>query len=98
MLRLNGQKDEDRRAALERGEWAVDDADLAAGTAFIPSTWGEYRKRTTTFATRMTQAFEVDTIEGLHTGKAGDWLAIGIHGEMYPIDADVFAATHEEVE
>lgn len=97
MIRLDGRKDEDRRRALERGEWVVDDADLAAGTAFIPSTWGEYRKTATTFATRMAEPFEVETLEGLHTGKAGDWLAIGAHGEMYPIDAAVFAATYEEV-
>lgn len=97
MLRLNGQKDEGRRRMLERGE--VDPDVLLNGRGFyVTPTWGEYRKRTTTFAVRVRDAFEVETLEGLHVGKPGDWLAVGIHGEMYPIDAAVFAATYEEVE
>ena len=97
MLRFDGQKDPDRRAALERGEWPIDDGDLRRGIAFIPN-MNEYRKRTTIFAARISEPFQVHTIEGLHDGKAGDWLTVGAAGEMYPIDAAVFAATYEEVD
>ena len=81
MRRFDGQKDPDRRMAAARGD---------AGMR-------EYRKTATIYAVRMAEAFQVHTIEGLHDGKAGDWLAIGVAGEMYPIDAEVFAATYEEV-
>lgn len=97
MIRLDGRKDPDRRAAVERGEWPIDDADLRRGDIFLPD-MEEYRKRTTIYAHRMQQPFQVHTIEGLHDGKAGDWLAVGIAGEMYPIDAVVFAESYEKVE
>ena len=34
-------------------------------------------------------------MEGLMKGKKGDWLIIGIHGEMYPIDQEIFQKTYE---
>lgn len=92
---FDGKKDPDRRREAER-----------TGTAFLDTTDGgniihelkEYRKTTTLFATRMEEEFAVDTIEGLHTGKAGDWLALGQAGELYPIDATVFGDTYEPVD
>ena len=57
-----------------------------------------YRKKTLTFAVRLDEAFTVQTLEGLHTGKAGDWLAIGAQGEMYPIDHEVFVETYDPAE
>ena len=43
-------------------------------------------------------AFKCDTIEGDDIrGKAGDYLAQGIKGELYPIAAEVFHETYEEV-
>ncbi len=50
----------------------------------------EYRKRATIFAVKMEQPFVVPTLEGVMSGKAGDWLAKGIHDELYPIDAKIF--------
>lgn len=41
------------------------------------------------------EPFEVETMEGLMKGKKGDWLMIGIHGEMYPIDQDIFLKTYD---
>lgn len=89
MIRLDGKKDPARRRAIEdirRIELGDDHAPVA-----------EYRKTSTIFACQLLEPFEVDTLEGLHIGKAGDWLAIGQAGELYPIDAAVFAATYEEV-
>lgn len=60
----------------------------------IPKT-ALYRKRTLTSAVQMHEPFSVETLEGTMQGKAGDWLMIGIKGEMYPCDADVFAETYE---
>ena len=85
MLRLDGGRSESRRTGTP--EIVLSGGEVCA--------FDEYRKRTLTRATRLPVAFEVETLEGLHTGKAGDWLAIGAHGEMYPIDASVFEDTYE---
>lgn len=89
MRRFDGKKDPMRLVALEHqvqmsGEWY---------NGFLP-----YRKTTLTYAKKIEEPFEVDTLEGLHTGKAGDYLAIGAHGEMYPIDAAVFEDTYEALD
>ena len=44
------------------------------------------------------EPFEVKTMEGLMKGKKGDWLMIGIHGEMYPCDQSIFNQTYELIE
>jgi len=41
------------------------------------------------------EPFTVETMEGLMTGKKGDWLMVGIHGEMYPIDHEIFMKTYD---
>ncbi|WP_088340325.1 hypothetical protein [Robiginitalea sediminis] len=41
------------------------------------------------------EPFRVETMEGTLDGKAGDWLMVGIHGEMYPIDREIFEATYQ---
>lgn len=46
-------------------------------------------------AQRMTEPFQVDTLEGLMTGKAGDWLITGVRGEQYPCDDAIFRETYE---
>ncbi|MBT8184286.1 MAG: PGDYG domain-containing protein [Eudoraea sp.] len=43
---------------------------------------------------QMQQPFKVETMEGTLEGKAGDWLMVGIHGEMYPIDQEIFQQTY----
>lgn len=40
------------------------------------------------------EPFEVETMEGILQGKAGDWLMIGVEGELYPCDAQVFEKTY----
>ena len=44
------------------------------------------------------EPFEVETLEGLMKGKANDWLMIGVKGEMYPCDNEIFKATYDIVE
>ena len=41
------------------------------------------------------EPFEVETMEGIMKGKAGDWLMIGIRGEMYPCDNENFKKTYD---
>lgn len=43
------------------------------------------------------EPFEVETLEGTFTGKAGDYLIIGVEGEMYPCEQEIFEKTYEVV-
>lgn len=96
-LRFKGGKDRKRRLAVEN-DGAVDvDMDVD-GVPLGMTLWPRaFRKTALTYAVPMVEPFTVETLEGVMQGKPGDWLAIGAAGEMYPIDAAVFAATHEEV-
>lgn len=89
--RYEGGKDPGRADAAAGGDLVLVD-EPGPGRLFRA-----FRKRTLTRAVRVSRPFMVETLEGVHTGKAGDWLACGVAGELYPIDADVFAATYEEV-
>lgn len=58
-----------------------------------------YRKRPVVITARqMPDAFEVETLEGVMRGKAGDWLITGVRGEQYPCDDEIFRETYEVVE
>lgn len=46
---------------------------------------------------QMDESFEVETKEGLMKGAPGDWLMIGIQGEMYPCANDIFKKTYDLV-
>ncbi|NKI32316.1 hypothetical protein [Croceivirga thetidis] len=41
------------------------------------------------------EPFIVETMEGELQGKKGDWLMIGVNGEMYPCDKDIFEKTYD---
>lgn len=57
-----------------------------------------FRKTALTWAKKMDVPFQCDTLEGDNIqGKAGDYLCIGVKGEMWPVDAEVFESTYEEV-
>lgn len=88
MVRFNGQKNPERRQRVEHGQ-PLDDV--------FPLLMAEYRKTSTIYAVQMPIEFEVDTLEGLHSGKRGDWLAVGQAGELYPIDGAIFAATYQQL-
>lgn len=44
---------------------------------------------------QMEEAFEVETLEGLMKGQPGDWLMIGVNGEMYPCAKNIFEKTYD---
>lgn len=41
------------------------------------------------------EPFEVETLEGKMKGQAGDWLMIGVNGEMYPCAKEIFEKTYD---
>ncbi|MCK5237705.1 MAG: hypothetical protein KAR06_12075 [Deltaproteobacteria bacterium] len=55
------------------------------------------KKPIPTKARQMYEPFWVESLEGNHQGKAGDWLMEGINGELYICAEDIFAKTYEEV-
>ncbi len=46
---------------------------------------------------KIDEAFDVQTMEGLMQGKAGDWLIVGVNDEMYLIDDEIFHKTYDLV-
>lgn len=84
---FSGTKEIERRQDAEDGKIEVDGRPFA-----------EYRKIHTTYAVQMDEPFLVETLEGMMAGQAGDYLAIGVYGEMYPIAKDVFDATYDPVD
>jgi hypothetical protein len=54
------------------------------------------KKPVVIMAMKMEQPFEVETLEGVEKGNAGDFLIIGVKGELYPCKPDIFALTYEE--
>ena len=43
---------------------------------------------------QMDEPFEVETMEGIMQGKKDDWLMVGISGEMYPCDNEIFIKSY----
>lgn len=43
------------------------------------------------------QKFIVQTLEGLMTGKVGDWIIVGVEAEMYICDGLIFNKTYDVV-
>jgi hypothetical protein len=90
---LDGQRDKVRREVLDSEDGSIDVV-TPQGTVHHMKA---YRKTAVTYATQIPIDFEVDTLEGLHSAHAGDYYAIGAHGEAYPIAKDIFEETYEEV-
>jgi len=72
---------------------------LMDGTDCTPAEsveWMDVRKKPIVVnALHMLVDFEVDTLEGTHQGKAGDYLLKGIEGEMYPVKKEIFEKTYD---
>ena len=57
-----------------------------------------YRKTPLTEAIEMHVPFKVNTREGTMIGRKGDFLAIDVRGNLYPIGRAIFEQTYEVVE
>ena len=44
---------------------------------------------------QLNEPFTVETMEGPMQGKAGDYLIVGVRGEAYPCDREIFEETYE---
>lgn len=44
---------------------------------------------------QINEPFMVETLEGVMKGKKGDWLMVGVNGEMYPCDKAIFEKTYD---
>lgn len=100
MLKLDGRRDPERRLAAERGDWGIVLGNADAKKVLSPDDINflepaAYRKTTLTYAVQIPVKFRVETLEGLHSADAGDYLAVGPAGEMYPIRKDIFESSYE---
>jgi len=43
------------------------------------------------------EPFVVETLEGEMKGKKGDWLMVGVTGELYVCDQDIFSKSYKLV-
>ena len=41
------------------------------------------------------EPFEVESMEGVMRGKAGDWLMVGVNGEKYVCDDGIFRKSYD---
>jgi len=86
------------RLNAEAGDWWVIDGDdrwsvsaeVFAAT-YAPVGDETYRKTATVTAVQLDEPFAVETLEGVATGVAGDWLVRNETGECWPVPASVFA-------
>lgn len=44
------------------------------------------------------EPFEVESMEGVMRGKAGDWLMVGVNGEKYVCDDGIFRKSYDLVD
>ncbi len=59
--------------------------------------WGVYEKIRPTPMVQMEEDFEVETMEGPMNADAGDFLAMGPEGELYPVDQEIQNQTYQEI-
>lgn len=46
---------------------------------------------------KIEEPFDVETLEGVMQGKAGDYLIRGVEGELYLCDAGIFDRTYDKI-
>lgn len=57
-----------------------------------------YRKKPIEIeAYQMNEDFHVNTLEGVMKAKKGDYVVIGIRGELYPCNEEIFHSTYDFV-
>lgn len=58
-------------------------------------TFARYRKTALAEAIQIDEPFCVETLEGVMTARAGDYLMRGPAGELYPCAREIFEQTYE---
>ena len=94
---FDGHRDIKRRIRVEReGSLPIvtNGYDINERLFFEP-----FRKTALTYAAQINEPFVVNTIEGDNqVGQAGDFLVVGLAGEMYPVAHDIFLNTYERAD
>ena len=49
-------------------------------------------------AVQINEGFSVTTMEGVVYGKAGDYLMIGVDGERYPCNKEIFEKSYDFID
>lgn len=52
---------------------------------------------TNTIITHPDGSCEIKTLEGIMTANYGDYIILGVNGEVYPCKPDIFEKTYDEV-
>lgn len=73
-----------------KGNWTVKPDIFAKTYGEVPGSPGEYMKTALGTARRLTFPTKIQTLEGVGTGKAGDYLMRGPVGEEYIVSAEKF--------
>lgn len=61
-------------------------------------TQGLFRKKPVVItAWRTDKEFQIETLEGVMTASAGDWIIHGVAGETYPCKPQIFEVTYDYV-
>lgn len=82
---INKPKSNKRTIKIDGKKWKLD-----------PKKFRTFIKKAIPIRAKMIdEPFEVETIEGTMKGKPGDFLIIGVRGEAYPCDHDIFKETYE---
>jgi hypothetical protein len=76
-------------------EWVNGDRVTRASGALERRGFRRARKVAPTWVKQIAEATVVQTLEGPRSAQPGDWLAIGIDGETWPIDRESFEADYE---
>ena len=63
--------------------------------ADVPGAVRALKKPIPITACRMSEAFTVETTEGVMKGRAGDWVMQGVAGELYICPAEVFEKSYD---
>lgn len=60
--------------------------------------WKKVRKKPVVVkAFRTSVKLEIVTLEGVMVANLGDWIIMGVNGEVYPCKPDIFEKTYEKV-
>jgi len=79
-------------------EWVFKERFVWSDDVIMEKDFKTWKKRPVEIkARKMATAFSVDTPEGKMSGKKGDYLIIGIAGEMYPCDREIFENSYDFV-
>jgi len=61
----------------------------------LPAQESATKKPITVQVYEMADVFSVETLEGVMRGKVGDFLIVGVNGEMYPCDREIFFKSYD---